>query len=87
MDKLKKYKPQTTESKNNLNKPLIINKKESAKINLKSFETNIKIHLNSYIWCSKIMAEHMVKNKINGSIIGTVAIIIERVSKKQPRII
>jgi NAD(P)-dependent dehydrogenase (short-subunit alcohol dehydrogenase family) len=39
-------------------------------ISLKSFETNIKIHLNSYIWCSKIIAEHMVKNKINGSIIN-----------------
>ena len=31
MDKLKKNKPQTIESKNNLNKQLNINKKESSK--------------------------------------------------------
>ena len=37
MDKLKKYKGQTTESKKNLNKKLNINKKESSKINLKNF--------------------------------------------------
>ena len=42
MDKLKKYKPQTTESKNNLNKPLNINKKESSKINLKSLRNELK---------------------------------------------
>ena len=46
-------------------------KKNSFKeISLKSFETNVKIHLNSYIWCSKIIAEHMLKDKINGSIIN-----------------
>ena len=45
-------------------------KNSFQKINLKSFETNIKIHLNSYTWCSKIIAENMVKNKINGSIIN-----------------
>ena len=42
MDKLKKYKPQTKESKNNLNKPLNINKKESSKINLKSLRNELK---------------------------------------------
>ena len=42
MDKLKKYKPQITESKNNLNKPLNINKKESSKINLKSLRNELK---------------------------------------------
>ena len=33
------------------------------KINLKSFEKNLKIHLNSYVWCSKIIAESMAKKK------------------------
>ena len=42
MDKLKKYKPQTTESKNNLNKQPNINKKESSKINLKSLRNELK---------------------------------------------
>jgi len=42
MDKLKKHKPQTTESKTNLNKKLNINKKESSKINLKSLQNELK---------------------------------------------
>ena len=42
MDKLKKHKPQATESKNNLNKKLNINKKESSKINLKSLQNELK---------------------------------------------
>ena len=42
MDKLKKNKPQTIESKNNLNKQLNINKKESSKINLKSLRNEVK---------------------------------------------
>jgi len=42
MDKLKKNKPQTIESKNNLNKQLNINKKESSKINLKSLPNELK---------------------------------------------
>ena len=45
-------------------------KNSFSKVNLKSFEKNIKIHLNSYIWCSKIIAEHMVKKNIKGSIIN-----------------
>ena len=32
MDKLKKYKPQTTESKNNLNKNQILIKKKAQKL-------------------------------------------------------
>ena len=42
MDKLKKYKSQTTKSKNNLNKKLNINKKESSKINLKSLQNELE---------------------------------------------
>ena len=42
MDKLKKHKPQITESKKNLNKKLNINKKESSKINLKSLQNELK---------------------------------------------
>ena len=42
MDKLKKNKPQITESKKNLNKKLNINKKESSKINLKSLQNELK---------------------------------------------
>tara|TARA_B100000963_G_C22529364_1_gene626859 strand:+ start:385 stop:1173 length:789 start_codon:yes stop_codon:yes gene_type:complete len=46
-------------------------KKNSFKrINLKSFENNIKSHLNSYVWCSKILATEMAKNKIKGSIVN-----------------
>lgn len=41
-----------------------------SKISLKSFEKNMKIHLNSYIWSSKIIAEQMVKKKRKGSIIN-----------------
>jgi NAD(P)-dependent dehydrogenase (short-subunit alcohol dehydrogenase family) len=32
-------------------------------------QKNVDIHLNSYIWSAKIIAEKMVKNKIKGSII------------------
>ncbi len=42
MDKLKKNKPQTTESKKNLNKKLNIDKKESSKISLKSLQNELK---------------------------------------------
>ena len=42
MDKLKKHKSQTTESKKNLNKKLNINKKGSSKINLKSLQNELK---------------------------------------------
>ena len=40
------------------------------KITLKSFKKNILIHMNSYIWIAKIIADLMIKNKIkNGSIV------------------
>ena len=42
MDKLKKHKPQTTESKKSLNKKLNINKEENLKINLKSLQNKLK---------------------------------------------
>ena len=42
MDKFKKHKAETTESKNNLNKQPNINKKESSKINLKSLRNELK---------------------------------------------
>ena len=39
------------------------------KISLNNYQENIKLHLNSYVWFSKIIAEKMKKNKIRGSII------------------
>jgi|TARA_B100001964_G_C13992561_1_gene491308 NAD(P)-dependent dehydrogenase (short-subunit alcohol dehydrogenase family) len=39
-------------------------------VTLKRMTKNIEIHLNSYAWLSKIVAEKMVKNNINGSIIN-----------------
>lgn len=40
-----------------------------AKISKKNLDENILIHLNSYSWFAKIVAEEMKKNKIAGSII------------------
>lgn len=45
-------------------------KNNFKQITLKSFEANIKLHLNSYIWMSKLVANIMVKKKIKGSIIN-----------------
>lgn len=39
------------------------------KINVSSFEKNIKLHLNSYCMISKIIADDMVKNKKSGNIL------------------
>lgn len=39
-------------------------------INLKRMTKNIEIHMNSYAWLSKIVADKMLKNKIKGSIIN-----------------
>ena len=39
------------------------------KITFKSLKENINIHMNSYVWLAKLVAENMVKNKIAGSII------------------
>ena len=40
------------------------------KITLKRMTKNIDIHMNSYAWVAKIVAEKMVKNNIKGSIIN-----------------
>ena len=40
------------------------------KITLKRMAKNIEIHMNSYAWLAKIVAEKMVKNNIKGSIIN-----------------
>ena len=41
------------------------------KMKLGSFRTNIDIHLNSYSWLSKLMADSMKSNHVEGSIILT----------------
>ena len=41
-----------------------------SKINLKRMVKNIEIHMNSYAWLAKMVAEKMVKNNIKGSIIN-----------------
>ena len=46
------------------------NQSSFDKITLKRMNKNIEIHMNSYAWISKIVAENMVKNKIKGSIIN-----------------
>jgi NAD(P)-dependent dehydrogenase (short-subunit alcohol dehydrogenase family) len=40
-----------------------------SEIKLKSIIENVNIHMNSYIWIARIIAENMKKNKIHGSII------------------
>ena len=40
------------------------------KITLKRMTKNIEIHMSSYAWLAKIVAEKMKKNNINGSIIN-----------------
>ena len=45
-------------------------KNSYKKITLKSFKQNVLIHMNSYIWIAKIIADLMIRNKIkNGSIV------------------
>tara|TARA_Y100000591_G_scaffold330147_1_gene360344 strand:- start:908 stop:1702 length:795 start_codon:yes stop_codon:yes gene_type:complete len=39
------------------------------KVKFESYKKNVEIHLNSYIWIAKTIADHMLKNKIKGSII------------------
>ena len=39
-------------------------------IKLKSYEKNISIHLNSYIWLSRVFAEEVIKYKKNSRIIN-----------------
>ena len=38
-------------------------------VNFNSYKKNIEIHLNSYVWIAKSIADQMVKKGINGSII------------------
>ena len=38
-------------------------------INFSSYKKNIELHLNSYVWIAKSIADQMLKNKIQGSII------------------
>ncbi len=38
-------------------------------INFNSYKKNIEIHLNSYVWIAKCIADKMMKNNIHGSII------------------
>lgn len=39
------------------------------KVTLKSFKENVDIHMSSYVWLSKLVAERMFKNGKGGSII------------------
>jgi len=38
-------------------------------INFDSYKKNIELHLNSYVWIAKSIADQMLKNNIHGSII------------------
>ena len=44
-------------------------KSSFSEIKLKSIIENVNIHMNSYIWIARLIAESMKKNKIQGSII------------------
>ena len=46
------------------------NQSSFNKVTLKSMSKNVEIHMNSYAWLAKIVAEKMVKNKIKGNIIN-----------------
>ena len=45
------------------------NKNNFHNVKYTSYVKNINIHLNSYVWSSKIVCEEMKKNKVEGSII------------------
>ena len=46
-----------------------------SKVKLSSYSKNIELHLNSFVWISKIVADQMIKKKIkNGSIINLASI-------------
>ena len=49
-------------------------KNSFKKIKLLSYRRNIDIHLNSYSWTARLIAEEMAKKKIKGSIIMTSSI-------------
>lgn len=40
-----------------------------TEINFNSYKKNIELHLNSYVWIAKTIADQMKKNNIHGSII------------------
>ncbi len=40
-----------------------------SKVNLQTYKKNVDIHLNSYVWLAKSVAEKMMKRKKGGSII------------------
>ena len=44
-------------------------KNSFKEVKLKTILENVNIHMNSYIWIARLIAENMKKNKINGSII------------------
>ena len=50
-------------------------------INFNSYKKNIEIHLNSYIWTAKIIADEMKKNKVKGSIIQLSSIYLLYIKK------
>ena len=45
------------------------NRNSFKAINLKSFQKNIDIHMNSFAWLARLSAESMLENNIGGSII------------------
>ncbi len=45
-----------------------------SEIDLENINNNLKIHLSSFVWISKLIAEEMKKKKINGSIIQLASI-------------
>ena len=40
-----------------------------SNVNVRSFQENVNLHMNSYIWLARLAAEKMKKKKISGSII------------------
>ena len=44
-------------------------KNNFSEVNYKSFETNIRNHLNTYTWIARLVAENMKKNEIPGIIL------------------
>lgn len=45
-------------------------KSDFKSLNFKNYSNHIDMHLNSYVWISKLIAEMMRKNKIKGSILN-----------------
>ena len=60
----------------NCSYPKTINWKKTnfKKIKYDYFKENVEIHLNSFIWLSKLFADHLKKKKIAGSIIQLASI-------------